>query len=175
MHQHNVLHPTAEGTLRSDLDWVNQTKVRYNLVFNHFLDLIDWKSVCIINVSAGTKWLLNPPIFLRLQLHDWGHGRNSASKKKEVHQYSENWISSMHVKTQTAFEVLLTTATHLHRLHGVISIIMNRVPLALWVRVSKTSYVDHITIVESNEHSEDTRGRMHWLLEQTKLNDSPLQ
>lgn len=67
------------------------------------------------------------------------------------------------------------TATHLHRLHGVIAIVMNRLPLAFWARVSKTSNVDHVTVVESNKHSKDTRGRMHWLLEQTKLNDSPLQ
>lgn len=61
--------------------------------------------------------------------------------------------------------------THLHGLHGVRSIVMNRLPLAPGVRVSKTSYVDHITVVEGNKHSQDTCGWMHWLLEQTKIND----
>lgn len=52
---------------------------------------------------------------------------------------------------------------------------MDRDPLALCVRVTKTGYVDHITVVESNKHSEDARGGMHRLLEQTKLNDSLLK
>lgn len=51
----------------------------------------------------------------------------------------------------------------LHRLHGVVSVVMDRNPLALCVRVTKTGYVDHITVVESNEHSEDARGGMHRL------------
>lgn len=56
------------------------------------------------------------------------------------------------------------SATHLHRLHGVIPIVVDRVPFAFYARVSETSDVDHITVVESNEYGEDTCGRMHWLL-----------
>lgn len=52
----------------------------------------------------------------------------------------------------------------LHGLHGVVSVVMDRVPLVLCVGVAKAGNVDHITVVESNEHSEDARCRMHWLL-----------
>lgn len=61
-----------------------------------------------------------------------------------------------------------TCATHLHRPHGVKSVVMDRVPWAVCFGVSKTSNVDHIAVVEGNKHSEDTRGGMHGLLKEIR-------
>lgn len=43
-----------------------------------------WPCVCshVMYVDAGREWLLNPPVFLRPQLHDWGHGVNPATGRK---------------------------------------------------------------------------------------------
>lgn len=44
--------------------------------------------------------------------------------------------------------------------------------MALGAGVSKAGDVHHITVVEGNKHSEDSRGGMHRLLHQTQLNES---
>lgn len=141
--------------IRSDLGlW---PKLKYNLV-SIFLDQIDWKIIFITNVGADIKWPLNLPVFLRLQLHDWGHGRNSAMER------GWKYGKCLEIQILCQYDDITTQTTHLHGLHGIIPIIMNRLPLALWVRVSKTGNMDHITVVEGNKHSEDTRSRMHRLL-----------
>lgn len=170
MHQRHVLYPVCHCRrhikIWSGSDDPDQIQIRFGV--QSFTGLNWTGNVRIINVDAGTKWLLNPPVFLRLRLHVWCHGRNSATERKTS-------ISIKSILTQIPFEVLYITATHLHRFYCVIAVVMDRLLLAVWGGVSKTSNMDHITVVESNKHSEDARGRMHWLQWQTKLNDSSLQ
>lgn len=54
--------------------------------------------------------------------------------------------------------------THLHGPHGVVAVVMDGHPLALWVGVPEAGHVDHVTVVEGDEHGEDARGGMHRLL-----------
>lgn len=131
-----------------------------------------WRWICIINVDAGREWLPNPPVFLRLQLHDWGRGKNSVTEWRSISIQGIWSFASDRVKTQSTS---LQVAAHLHRLHGGISIVMDRLLLlALWARVSESSNVDHVTVVKSNKDGKYTRGRMHWDLQQARDHDSPL-
>lgn len=57
-----------------------------------------------------------------------------------------------------------TSAAHLHRFHGVVSVVMDRVPLVLGRGISKASDVDHVAVVEGNKHSEDAGRRVDWAL-----------
>lgn len=57
-----------------------------------------------------------------------------------------------------------TDATHLHRCHGVVSIVMDGLLLAAWVWVTKPNYVDNVAIVEGNKYSQDASGRMNSFL-----------
>lgn len=106
-----------------------------------------------INLGAGIKWLLSLGVFLRIQLHVWDHGKNSAAENTETVKpglLQHAWMK--------------TGATHLHRCHGVASIVMDGLPLAVWVWVTKPNYVDNIAIVEGNKHCEDASGRMNRFL-----------
>lgn len=112
----------------------------------------------IINLCAGMKWLLSLGVSLRLQLHDRDCGTNSAAENKGSVNCSF-----------TACRWMRPDSAHLHGLHGVVSKVMDVLPLCLWVWVTKSCYVDNVAIVEGNKHSKDAGGRVHGILKKMSL------